>query len=743
MSADPTLAPVFCAFALAPPPAADTNHPRRTRRADPQTERRLDASSCVRPPSGFPLAASTILQPSPSPSLAPLHTIPYSLRFMVFPSLLLPNPLPSSRPVLSPTLSTLPPPSRFVALIQLSRLSAHVEGRHQLSPEPIHLPALSFYDGPSVFVPFLDTQTTASISSACLIFCPDDLDVEIGLMLLAPMISLRTLAGIGVFHDIQESVSLEGATKHIPHIEIALLRDLRDTAAPISQLAKASLGAYFCNDPNWTNDCAHWTDLINYSCYTLDPVHQNATSSFALDTVGESCVLYTDCHCQDPCIVLSYPGASDLNSFSGISGQNCNDRINAFMCWYELTVVRTPPPPAHAAMARRRTDTAHRNPFPSVRPHPAPAAFPDFSTPKCFAPFIQSSVSYQFTRELYASLDWPRRLFSTSTSQKTRAVLDIPLLAALPVLAHPLSLLCPLLSSRPRPAFSPFSPRPRPVFSSRRLASYTAIRRPISFFFGCNSSTLPKYPNASEKNLVFPGGFLLGSTVGPALRQDSSTHLAPPALPLFALSGFFAPCVTFSSCLLVADAALLSLGAAAFLIGPTRWLCLPVFPVPRLRARLAAPSTKRCHRHPCPASPCASSINAIDIPPAFRSASLLSLALLASGRFKNINTPVQSIGGFLLVDEFSLASFKSSGSTGPQLGFLSIIHVVLPSTYHNLSLLPTSLHTVHLSLPLLSTKINFASASSYGTVVFTHVGLNVTCFPPASFVLVATLRRRC
>ncbi|KAJ6459859.1 hypothetical protein C8R45DRAFT_1109239 [Mycena sanguinolenta] len=101
--------------------------------------------------------------------------------------------------------------------------------------------------------------------------------------------------------------------------------------AAVLALAKAT-GAYFCNGANWTDDCAHWTDLTNYGCYTLDAGHQNSISSFGPDS-GVTCELYTDYLCGDACIVLSYPGASTLNLDDGFNGQDCNDRVNSFKCW--------------------------------------------------------------------------------------------------------------------------------------------------------------------------------------------------------------------------------------------------------------------------------------------------------------------------------------------------------------------------------------------------------------------------
>ncbi|KAJ6456753.1 hypothetical protein C8R45DRAFT_943575 [Mycena sanguinolenta] len=57
-----------------------------------------------------------------------------------------------------------------------------------------------------------------------------------------------------------------------------------------SQVTNAlALGAYFCNDANWTNDCAHWTNLVAGTCYTLDGGHQNSISSFGPD-LSVSCV---------------------------------------------------------------------------------------------------------------------------------------------------------------------------------------------------------------------------------------------------------------------------------------------------------------------------------------------------------------------------------------------------------------------------------------------------------------------
>ncbi|KAJ6490029.1 hypothetical protein C8R45DRAFT_929323 [Mycena sanguinolenta] len=86
------------------------------------------------------------------------------------------------------------------------------------------------------------------------------------------------------------------------------------------------------NDANWTNDCAHWTNLISGSCYTLDAGHQNSISSFGPDGTT-TCSLYTDYHCTDGCILLTGGGSSDLSLDPGYTGENCNDRINSFFCY--------------------------------------------------------------------------------------------------------------------------------------------------------------------------------------------------------------------------------------------------------------------------------------------------------------------------------------------------------------------------------------------------------------------------
>ncbi|KAF8181373.1 hypothetical protein K438DRAFT_1976097 [Mycena galopus ATCC 62051] len=86
------------------------------------------------------------------------------------------------------------------------------------------------------------------------------------------------------------------------------------------------------NDDNWTNDCAHWTDLTAGKCYTLDAGHQNSISSFGPDE-GIFCDLYTDYHCKNECISIYYPGEASLNFNGGDGGQDCNDRVNSFACW--------------------------------------------------------------------------------------------------------------------------------------------------------------------------------------------------------------------------------------------------------------------------------------------------------------------------------------------------------------------------------------------------------------------------
>ncbi|KAF7378209.1 hypothetical protein MSAN_00245600 [Mycena sanguinolenta] len=74
-----------------------------------------------------------------------------------------------------------------------------------------------------------------SLTSICLISYRDDLDIQTALMLLAPMTQLDTLAVFTVQHDIKESVFLEAVTRHVPRIEVVVLRQVNLMAAQISQ----------------------------------------------------------------------------------------------------------------------------------------------------------------------------------------------------------------------------------------------------------------------------------------------------------------------------------------------------------------------------------------------------------------------------------------------------------------------------------------------------------------------------
>ncbi|KAJ6612773.1 hypothetical protein B0H10DRAFT_2222799 [Mycena sp. CBHHK59/15] len=73
------------------------------------------------------------------------------------------------------------------------------------------------------------------------------------------------------------------------------------------------LGAYFCNDINWTNDCAHWTNLVYDQCYTLDAGHQDKLSSFGPDE-GTLCNVMADYFCGSSPASLEYPGSGDLRN---------------------------------------------------------------------------------------------------------------------------------------------------------------------------------------------------------------------------------------------------------------------------------------------------------------------------------------------------------------------------------------------------------------------------------------------
>ncbi|KAJ7481548.1 hypothetical protein FB451DRAFT_1394197 [Mycena latifolia] len=98
-------------------------------------------------------------------------------------------------------------------------------------------------------------------------------------------------------------------------------------------------GAFFCNDINWTNDCAHWKNLGSEQCYTLDAGHQDKLSSFGPDQ-GTACHLYPDYHCLDVPALVQYPGSSDLRNlvYQPPNGQQMpvNDNVNSFLCFAPL-----------------------------------------------------------------------------------------------------------------------------------------------------------------------------------------------------------------------------------------------------------------------------------------------------------------------------------------------------------------------------------------------------------------------
>ncbi|KAJ7481546.1 hypothetical protein FB451DRAFT_1394195 [Mycena latifolia] len=86
--------------------------------------------------------------------------------------------------------------------------------------------------------------------------------------------------------------------------------------------AASALGAYFCNDVDWSNDCVHWTGLGSGDCYTLDAGHQDAVSSFGPDS-GTTCKLYSDYDCTSSSVTLNYPGSSDLRNLNYPSDYHC------------------------------------------------------------------------------------------------------------------------------------------------------------------------------------------------------------------------------------------------------------------------------------------------------------------------------------------------------------------------------------------------------------------------------------
>ncbi|KAJ7351623.1 hypothetical protein DFH08DRAFT_1078519 [Mycena albidolilacea] len=58
----------------------------------------------------------------------------------------------------------------------------------------------------------------------------------------------------------------------------------------LAQAANA-LGAYFCNDINFTNNCTHWTNLVGGNCYTFNASDLHKLSSFGPDQ-GTYCWLF-------------------------------------------------------------------------------------------------------------------------------------------------------------------------------------------------------------------------------------------------------------------------------------------------------------------------------------------------------------------------------------------------------------------------------------------------------------------
>ncbi|KAF7342646.1 hypothetical protein MSAN_02021600 [Mycena sanguinolenta] len=122
----------------------------------------------------------------------------------------------------------------------ITRLTLHpeFEAQNQVSLDTIHLPHLTFYDGPSSFVPFFDKSTTSGVTFVCILFLPESPnrdDLDMALMRLAPMTALHTFAAFTMLDDIPESLLLESAARNIPWIEFAMLQSVRHNPAPISR----------------------------------------------------------------------------------------------------------------------------------------------------------------------------------------------------------------------------------------------------------------------------------------------------------------------------------------------------------------------------------------------------------------------------------------------------------------------------------------------------------------------------
>ncbi|KAJ6453794.1 hypothetical protein C8R45DRAFT_1038884 [Mycena sanguinolenta] len=101
--------------------------------------------------------------------------------------------------------------------------------------DAIHLPHLTVYDGPSLFVPLFDDTSLRSVTEVSLTIYALDDDVDTALMRLGPMTALHALSAVVMGVDIEISAFLTSVARHIPRTEILIFR--AHNPAPFSREA--------------------------------------------------------------------------------------------------------------------------------------------------------------------------------------------------------------------------------------------------------------------------------------------------------------------------------------------------------------------------------------------------------------------------------------------------------------------------------------------------------------------------
>ncbi|KAF7351701.1 hypothetical protein MSAN_01603200 [Mycena sanguinolenta] len=100
--------------------------------------------------------------------------------------------------------------------------------------DPINLPNLKNYEGPSSFVRAFGPET-CSIDSAVLLWYPDDSDIEAPLLHLGSLSSLSSISAVSVSNSFQPTAVMGSLVRHLPNLRIIKFRTLTHGAGPISR----------------------------------------------------------------------------------------------------------------------------------------------------------------------------------------------------------------------------------------------------------------------------------------------------------------------------------------------------------------------------------------------------------------------------------------------------------------------------------------------------------------------------